>query len=118
MALNSYRDLLVWQKSMDLVELVYRPTTDYPKYEQYGLTSQIRRAAVSIPANIAEGRRRGTKKDFYRFLQMAYGSGAELETLVDISVRLKYGDPQNRSKVISILSETMKMLNGMLKALN
>ena len=108
----------MWQKSMNVVELVYRFTDEYPKFEQYGLTSQTRRAAVSMPANIAEGRRRATRKDFSRFLQMAYGSGAELETLLEIGQRLKYGKDVLRSAIESELSEVMRMLNGMMARLS
>ena len=76
---------------MELVVAVYSLTADFPKEEIYGLTAQMRRSAVSIPSNIAEGRRRNTEKDFARFLSIAFGSGAELETQVEIAKMLKYG---------------------------
>ncbi|GIW67473.1 MAG: hypothetical protein KatS3mg096_341 [Candidatus Parcubacteria bacterium] len=85
----SYKDLLVWQKAIELVMEIYELTKYFPKEETYGLVSQIKRAAVSIPANIAEGRSRRTRKDFIQFLRIAYASGAELETHLEIAKRLK-----------------------------
>ena len=82
MIVKSYRDLLVWQRSMDLVEICYVIASAFPKEEVYGLTSQLRRAVVSIPANIAEGHTRATRKDYAHFFSIARGSTAELETLV------------------------------------
>lgn len=79
-AVQSYKDLLVWQKALELVVLIYDLTSQFPKEELYGLAAQMRRSAVSIPSNIAEGSRRGTKKDFRQFLLIAFGSGAELES--------------------------------------
>ena len=115
--INTYKDLIVWQKSMDLVVEVYKLTEFFPKSEIYGLTSQIRRCAVSIPSNIAEGRRRGSKKDYRHFLIIAYGSGAELETQIEIVKRLLFGNNINFIKVDSLLNEVMKMLNKMLSTL-
>jgi four helix bundle protein len=113
----SYKDLKVWQRAMELVITVYELTEQYPKSELYGLTSQARRSTVSIPSNIAEGRRRGTKKDFRQFLIIAYGSGAELETQMEIAKRLPFGKNLNFSKAESLLVEVMKMLNKMLSVL-
>lgn len=90
MKIESYENLIVWQKSMDLVTAIYELTRQFPKEEVFGLTSQMRRAAVSIPSNIAEGSRRGSRKDFRNFLLIAYGSGAELETQIKIAKRLSY----------------------------
>ena len=107
-----YRDLIVWQKSMDLVVAMYAYTKDFPVAEQYGLTSQMRRAAISIPSNIAEGsRRRG--KDNRNFLIIAYGSGAELETQCEAGRRLRFGDSKKLERAESLLSEIMRMLNTM-----
>lgn len=78
--LHSYKDLIVWQKAIKLAVMIYQITSSFPKEEVYGLTSQLRRAAVSIPSNIAEGRHRGSRKDFLQFLRIAYASGAEVET--------------------------------------
>ncbi len=88
MAINSYQDLIVWKKSIELVIELYTLTEKFPKEEIYGLTSQMRRAAVSIPSNIAEGRLRGTRKDFRHFLLNSFGSGGELETQLIIAQRL------------------------------
>lgn len=115
--INTYKDLVVWQKSMDLVVEVYKLTEDFPRSEIYGLTSQMRRCAVSIPSNIAEGRRRGTRKDYRHFLIIAYGSGAELETQIEIAKRLPFGKNLDFIKVENLLDEVMRMLNKMLSTL-
>ena len=91
MQIETYKDLIVWQKGMDLVVEIYRITEVFPKSELYGLVSQMRRCAISIPSNIAEGRRRGTKKDFRQFLIISFGSGSELETQIEIVKRLSFG---------------------------
>lgn len=113
MGIQSYTDLIVWQRSMELVVAIYGLTDRFPKSEMYGLTSQMRRAAVSIPSNIAEGRRRGSQKDFRHFLLIAFGSGSELETQIEIAKRLKFGNNLDYSKVDTLLDEVMKMLNKM-----
>lgn len=115
--IHTYKDLIVWQKAMDLVVAVYTFTEDFPKEELYGLTSQMRRCAVSIPSNIAEGRYRSTKKDFVNFLRIAYSSGAELETQVEISARLPKTKTLDTSLVGALLQEVMRMLNVMLRKL-
>lgn len=115
--INSYRDLIVWQKSIELVAAVYDLTEKYPREEIYGLTDQSRRAAVSIPSNIVEGRYRGTKRDFTQFLRIAFGSGAELETQIEIAKRLFKNKNLDFSKVDSLLLEVMKMLNTFIKNL-
>lgn len=117
MKIESYKDLIVWQKSMDLVIEIYKITSAYPKSELYGLVSQTRRCVVSIPSNIAEGRRRGSRKDFRQFLIIAFGSGAELETQIQIVKRLPLGENINFKKVHSLLDEVMKMLNKMISSL-
>ena len=88
MEVKSYKDLVVWQKAMDMTSMAYRVTSDLPVDERFGLISQTRRAAVSVPANIAEGHRRSTVKDYLRFLSIAAGSLAELETLIELAARL------------------------------
>lgn len=110
MALQGHKDLIVWQKSMDLVVSVYELTQNFPQSEIYGLTSQMRRSAVSIPSNIAEGSKRKTKADFLQFIAIAFGSGAELETQVEIAKRLKYGKHEQLTKIENILTEVLKML--------
>ena len=115
--MSSYKDLLVWQSAVELSKEVYLLSDKFPREEMYGLTSQMRRAAVSIASNIAEGRSRGTKKDFIQFLRIALGSGAELETQVEIAKQLSFSASLNYSSVEKLLSETMKMLHGMVKSL-
>ncbi len=115
--IESYENLIVWQKAMDLVEEIYKISELFPKEEIYGLTSQMRRAAVSIPSNIAEGSRRGTRKDFRNFLLTAYASGAELETQIKICKRLEKTKDFNYDKINVLLIEVMKMLNSMVNKL-
>lgn len=111
--IQSYRELVVWQKSMDLVVAVYELTEQYPKSEQFGLTQHTRKTSISIPSNIAEGRYRSTQKDFRQFLIRAYSSGAELETQLEIAKRLSFGKNLDFTKVDSLLNEVMRMLNKM-----
>ncbi|MEK9181384.1 MAG: four helix bundle protein [Patescibacteria group bacterium] len=115
--ISSYKDLTVWKKSMELVVMVYEFTALFPKTELYGLISQMRRCSVSIPSNISEGSRRGSRKDFRQFLLVAYGSGAELETQIEIVRRLPWGKDLNFIKVNALLSEVMKMLNKFIASL-
>jgi len=112
--IQTYKDLIVWQKAMDLVVEVYSLTDKLPRTELYGLVSQMRRCAVSIPSNIAEGRRRGTQKDFRQFLIISYSSGAELETQIEILKRLPFSMKLDYNKTDSLLLEIMKMLNKMI----
>ena len=115
--IKSYKDLIVWQKSIILVVEVYKLTEKFPKSEIFGLTSQMRRCSISIPSNIAEGRGRGTRKDFAHFLRVSLGSCNELETQFEIVTLLKYGDPNKFVEVKCLLNEIMKMLNIMIKKL-
>ncbi len=116
--IHTYKDLFVWQKSMDLVVAVYALTELFPKSEIYGLISQMRRCVVSIPSNIAEGRRRGSRKDYRQFLLIAFASGAELETQIEIVKRLPFGRNLDFKKIDSLLNEVMRMLNKMTNVLN
>jgi four helix bundle protein len=115
--ITKHQDLIVWQKAMDLVVLIYDLTKEYPKNELYGLVSQMRRCAVSIPCNIAEGKRRDSRKDYRRFLTIAYGSGAELETQIEISKRLDYVTDKELKKISDLHTEVMKMLNTLIQKL-
>jgi four helix bundle protein len=115
---DSYKELIVWQRSMELVEEIYVLTRLFPKEEVYGIISQMRRAAVSIPSNIAEGRQRGTRKELRQFFLIAYGSAGELETQLEICKRLGFCDLYKYEKSDILLSETMKMLNKMIKTLS
>jgi four helix bundle protein len=115
--IKSYRDLEVWKESMNLVVECYRLTKKFPKNEIYGLSSQLQRAAVSIPANIAEGRQRQHKKEFIQHLSIAYGSLAELETHFQIAARLEYIDENRLSDMLNKTSKIGKMINGLRKSL-
>ncbi len=118
MAIQSYRELEVWRKSMNLVEICYKITNEFPKEELYGLTNQIRRAAVSIPSNIAEGQGRWSTKEFLRFLSIAKGSLSELETQLIISQRLAYLSENKLNKIIELTNEIGKMISGLRKSLS
>lgn len=115
--IQSYQDLIVWQKAMDLVVLIYELAHQLPKEELYGLASQIKRSAVSIPSNIAEGRRRGSRKDLCHFFVIAFGSGAELETQVELTKRLFPAKKIDYTKINALLNEIMRMLNKMIVSL-
>jgi four helix bundle protein len=110
---KSFRELDVWKKSIDLTVLVYEFTAEFPKQETYGLTSQMRRAAVSIASNIAEGSARGTRKDFKQFVKQAEGSNCELQTQLTISKRLGFGNPGKLSSAETLSLEIGKMLGGL-----
>lgn len=112
--IHSYKDLIVWQRSMELVVSIYELTEQFPKEEIYGLISQMRRSAISISSNIAEGRFRGTRKDFTQFLRIAYGSGAELETQIEIAKMIPKTKNLDYKKTECLLNEVMKMLNSMI----
>ncbi len=116
--IRSFRDLHVWQKSMTLVTDLYRLSTDFPKAELYGLTSQIRRAAVSIPSNIAEGYGRNSTADYIRFLQIALGSLYELQTQTEIAANLVYISHDMCSKIINESAEIEKMLIALIGKLH
>lgn len=117
MTIQSYKDLIVWQRSVELVIAVYELTDQFPKTEIYGITAQMRRAVISIPSNIAEGRRRGSRKDFRHFLLNSFGSGAELETQITIAKLLSFGKNLYFEKVDALLDEVMRMLNTMIHSL-
>lgn len=113
--LKSFKELIVWQRGIELTEEIYKLTGKFPKHETYGLSSQMRRAAVSIPSNIAEGQQRKNLKEFLQFLRISYGSAAELETQLLISRRLY---PEiHIEKAESLLEEVQKMLNVMISKL-
>ena len=114
---RSYRDLIVWQRGMDLVVACYGATTEFPKAEQFGLTSQLRRAAVSVPANIAEGHGRATTGDYLRHLSIAHGSLMELETHVQIAERLTYLAPATTQSLLQTTAEIGRMLNALITSL-
>jgi four helix bundle protein len=115
--IQSYRDLQVWQKGMDIVVQSYNLATVLPSNELYGLTSQIRRAAIAIPANIAEGAGRDHIGDYLRHLSIAAGSLTELETHILIGERLQYFSPQDIGPLLNQTAELGRMLTGLTKKL-
>ena len=112
--INSYKDLKVWNKAMDLTTMVYDALKTFPPKEEYGLSSQMRRSSVSIPSNIAEGYGRNSTLDYCRFLQIALGSDYELETQVELARRLDYVDNDTANKLASQLTEVGRMLNSLI----
>ena len=118
LGLQKYEDLIVWQKSMDLVTEIYKLVKLLPEEELYALSDQMRRAAVSIPSNIAEGQERSTTKDFIKFLYIAKGSKAELETQLLICTRLQYLTQQQILAAQKLLVEIGKMLNALIQSLH
>jgi four helix bundle protein len=115
--IRSHKELIVWQKAMDLVVEIYRVTETYPQREMYALASQMRRASVSIPSNIAEGRSRTTRKDFVHFVRIAYGSVSELETQILISKQLGFIKEKEMKTTILLVEEVSRMLHAMIKKL-
>ncbi|MDO8557496.1 MAG: four helix bundle protein [Candidatus Jorgensenbacteria bacterium] len=116
--ISSYKDLIVWNKSMELVKSIYKLVNQFPQTETYALGIQMKRAVVSIPSNIAEGSRRSSRKDFRHFLLNAYGSGAELETQIEIARQLNFcNNTEFCGESQKLLSEVMKMLNKLVNSL-
>lgn len=115
--IRSHRDLIVWQKAMDLVVSLYAATENFPKTELYGLTSQIRRCAASIPANIAEGQGRRLSGEFLQFLGNARGSLLELDTHLEIARRLCMLSEEVHSALMGQLIEVRKLLNGLMRSI-
>jgi four helix bundle protein len=114
---QSFRDLVVWQRAMQLTVAVYKLTQEFPREEQYGLTSQIRHSAVSIPSNIAEGQGRGSAGEFGQFLGIARGSNCEVQTQLEIARALNLGSPCLIDEAEALSDEVRKMLFGILDSL-
>src|SRR6201997_2176424 len=117
MTVKSYLDLIVWQKAMELVVLVYKASARFPREELYGLTNQVRRAAVSVPSNIAEGQGRRTTREFLNRLSLARGSLAEVETQIEIGSRLSFLSVDSCQKVLALATSVARLLNGLIAAL-
>jgi four helix bundle protein len=117
MKARSYKDLIAWQKSMDLVVWIYQIMKAFPPGEVYGLTSQLRRAAISIPSNIAEGQGRNSVKEFQHFLSISYGSLQETETQIMIACRLQFIDASQEKEAIDRCSEVGRLINGLANSL-
>ncbi len=118
MKVRNYQELIAWQRAMDLVEDVYKASRAFPREEIYALTSQVRRAAVSIPSNIAEGQGRRTTSDFLRHLSIAYGSLREVETQLLIAGRLQYVTSAQLEAVMDRAGEVGRLLNGLMNSLS
>ena len=118
MGVSSYEDLTVWQKSIDLVVRIYEITKNFPREEVYGLSDQVRRAAVSIPSNIAEGQQRQSTKDFLKFLSIAKGSLGELKTQLIICDRIRYLDQKQAEQLFTDCDVIGRMLNGLMKSIS
>ena len=110
---SHYKELIVWQKSMVFAEMIYRMTQLFPETERYGLSSQMRRAAVSVPSNIAEGQARQSSAEFNHFLSITNGSLAELETQIILAQALGYLTEDKSSKVLSLQGEIVKMIRAL-----
>ena len=115
---QNYKDLVVWQKGITLAKEIYRLTAKFPGEEKFGLVSQMRRAAVSIPSNIAEGQARHTTGEFIQFISHAEGSTAELETQVILSIELGFAEAKMTKSVFLLLDDIRRMLNGLRRKLS
>jgi four helix bundle protein len=111
---SSFRSLKVWQRSMTLVEEIYSATSSFPRHEQFGLTSQIRRASVSIPSNIAEGKRRKRQLVYLNHLDVALGSQGEVEVQLEIAKRVGFLVPRDYDRIQAIVEEVGRILNGLI----
>lgn len=117
MAVQSYRQLIAWQKAMDFAEEVYRATRSFPREELYGITSQLRRAVISVPSNIAEGQGRLSTGEFRQFLGNARGSLLEVESQILLAQRFHYLTPEAAEKLLGASAEVGRVLNGLMGAL-
>lgn len=116
--MQDVKDLLVWQKGIELCKSIYRATSDFPKTETYGLVSQMRRAIVAVPSNLAEGRARATRKDYRYFVIVARGSACELETQIIISQELGLLEEELAQTLLASTREIVRMLNGLVRSLS
>ena len=114
---QSFRDLVVWQRAMQLTVAIYGLTRDFPREEMYGLTSQIRRSAISVPCNIAEGQGRLSVGEFKQFLGIARGSNFEVQTQLEIARALKFGDSERIKEAENLSHEVGKMIHGLLESI-
>ena len=114
---DSFRNLIVWQRSMTLVEEIYKVTGSFPRSEHFGLTAQLRRASVSIPSNIGEGKRRKRQQVFLNHLDIALGSQGEVEVQLEIAKRVGFLQPKQYDRVQAIVEEVGRMLNGLISSM-
>ena len=117
MGQSSYKDLIAWRKGMEMVAAIYDATDGFPSHEQFGLVSQLRRAAVSVPSNIAEGKAHFSNRDFVRFLRHARGSLAEIETQILIAQERNYVDSETTTKLSQKIDELGRILSGLINSL-
>ena len=115
--MNTHKDLIVWKKGIELVKTIYLITDSFPKSEQFGLVSQMRRCAISIPSNIAEGCGRNSDKELIHFLFIALGSSSELETQMIISVELNFLENEKATECLNLLNEIIRMITSLIKSL-
>jgi len=115
--MNTHKDLIVWKKGIELVKSIYLITNSFPKSEQFGLISQMRRCVVSIPSNIAEGCGRNSDKELIYFLNIALGSSSELETLIIISNELNFLKDVKATECLNLLNEIIKMITSLIKSI-
>ena len=115
--MKTHKDLIVWKKGIELVKVIYLITDDFPKSEQFGLVSQMRRCAVSIPSNIAEGCGRNSDKELIQFLYIALGSSSELETQIIISSELNFLDKEKENECLIQLNEMIRMITSLIKSI-
>ena len=115
--MGNFKELLVWKKSIEFVKEIYEITAAFPSEEKFGLVSQIRRSAVSIPSNIAEGNPRRSSADYIQFLKIARGSGAEVETQIIISKIMRFIEEVKTEELLLNITEIMKMINGLINYL-
>lgn len=113
--MNTFRDLLIWQKAMQLVTNIYSMTSNFPKEEMFGLTSQLRRCSISIPSNISEGFGRGSNKDYHRFLTISLGSLFEFQTQIEIASNLKYISETDFNKIYEDSKELERMMSSFIR---
>ena len=116
--IRSFKDIIAWQKAMDLVEQIYQLTVSFPADERFGLISQLRRAAVSVPSNISEGYGRRSRADYVHFLYMARGSANELETELLLSARLGFGSSDQIDSCLALTCEIQRILKGLVASLD
>ena len=117
MSQKTYSELIAWQRAMDLAVSIYQETENFPKEELYGLRSQLRRSAVSVPSNIAEGQARWSRRSFLLYLSIAHGSLCEMETQILLASRLGYFNERQRNGLMDPCSEVNRLLNGLAKSL-
>lgn len=117
MRVRSYRELLVWQKGHQLALEIYRVTVGFPKVEQFGLTDQLRRAAISVPSNVVEGFERGSNKEFKHFLSIARGSTGEVRAQIELARDIGYMQNDDFEKLFDLTTEVHKMINSLIKKL-